>query len=201
MGSDFTALFCFVDDFIASFEKEGKATISGNLRRGAKPKLNLSEVVTIIISYHLSSYDCFKNYYIKKVLKDHIRDFDLVSYQQFIKLIPRSITVVAALLKLLLGKCNGTSFVDSTSIAVCKNYRISRHKTFSGLGARGKTTKGWFFGFKLHLIINSAGDLIKVRFTAGNKDDRKALADMTAGLFGKMCGDRGYISKDLCDKL
>jgi hypothetical protein len=109
--------------------------------------------------------------------------------------------VVAALLQSILGKCDGTSFADSTSINVCKPYRINRHKTFSGLSARSKTTKGWFFGFKLHLVINPVGELIKAKFTPGNTDDRKALEQMTGGLFGKVFADRGYIGQEFAFKL
>ena len=62
------------------------------------------------------------------------------------------------------GDDAGDNFADATSIEVCKAYRINRHKTFSGLAARGKTTKGWFFGFKLHLVIDPTGELIKVKY-------------------------------------
>jgi hypothetical protein len=101
----------------------------------------------------------------------------------------------------MLRSCTGVSFVDATSIEVCKPYRIKRHKTFAGAAARGKTTKGWFFGFKLHLVIAPTGELVKVKLTPGNKDDRKALETMTEGLFGKVCGDRGYLGKDFATKL
>jgi Transposase DDE domain len=97
----------------------------------------------------------------------------------------------------LLKECTGLSFVDSTSIAVCQNYRIYSHKVFKGIAARGKTTKGWFFGFKLHLIIDTDGNLVKLSFSSGNKDDRKGLESMISGIFGKVFGDRGYISQEL----
>jgi Transposase DDE domain len=90
----------------------------------------------------------------------------------------------------------GLSFVDATSIAVCQNYRIYSHKVFQGIAARGKTTKEWFFGFKLHLIIDTDGNLVKLSFSSGNKDDRKGLESMISRIFGKVFGDRGYIPKN-----
>lgn len=200
--NDITALFCFVDDFIETLSINSTSQkIVGPKKRGPKPRMSLSERVTILLLYHTSGYDCFKHYYCDKILREHGRDFNLVSYQQFVKLIPSAMPIVVGLLKCMLKSCTGTSFVDSTSIEVCKAYRINRHKTFDGLAARSKTTKGWFFGFKLHLVIAPTGELIKVKFTPGNKDDRKALDEMTDGLFGKVCGDRGYIGKDFSAKL
>lgn len=194
--NDITTMFCFVYDFVKQLdENTASPKICGARSRGPKPRMQLSEVVTILLFYHVSSYDCFKHYYCEKILREHQRDFKLVSYQQFVKLIPSAMPVVIVLLRSLLRSCTGVSFADATSIEVCKTYRINRHKTFAGLAARGKTTKGWFFGFKLHLVITPTGELVKVKFTPGNKDDRKTLETMTDGLFGKVCGDRGYIGK------
>jgi hypothetical protein len=202
---DITSVFCFVDDFIKSTSTNADVPrIAGHntgVKSGPKPRLCLIEVVTIILFYHTSSYDCFKHYYQKKILVEHSRDFNLVSYQQFVKLIPLAMPTIICIMCSLFKRCTGTSFVDSTSIEVCKAYRINRHKTFSGLARRGKTTKGWFFGFKLHLLIAPTGDLVKARFTPGNTDDRRALEEMTDGLFGKIFGDRGYIGKEFAARL
>lgn len=209
MHNDITSTFCVVDDIvknlislnsnnykIASYGRSGDG-----VKPGPKPKLNISEIATIIIYYHESHYDCFKHYYKKKILVEHKQDFDLVSYTQFIKLISKSMYMIAMILTALLKKCTGTSFVDSSSIEVCKTYRINRHKVFGCLAKRSKTTKGWFYGFKVHLVITPTGDLVKVKFSSWNKDDRKALERMTEGLFGKIFGDRGYIGKDFANKL
>lgn len=113
-----------------------------------------------------------------------------------------------ALLKLYLsanlGACSGVSFVDSTRLQVCDPKRISSHKVFAGKAERGKTSLGWFYGFKLHLMINHTGDLLDVALTPGNVDDRKPLWEMPPGagkLHGSLFGDRGYISKDLREHL
>ena len=130
-------------------------------------------------------------------MRYHTIVFKLVSYANFTKLIGRNMPYLVLLLHHLLTKCTGLSFVDATSIAVCKNYRINSHKVFKGIAARSKTTKGWFFGLKLHLIIDPEGNLVKVSFSSGNKDDRKGLRSMISGIYGKVFGDHGYISTEL----
>ena len=99
------------------------------------------------------------------------------------------------------GQCTGTAFVDSTPLAVCPNRRIERHRVFKALAARGKTTMGWFYGFKLHLIVNEQGELLAVHLTPGNVDDRRPLDSMIHDLFGKLFGDKGYLSQDLFERL
>ncbi|MCP5375106.1 MAG: transposase [Rickettsiaceae bacterium] len=141
------------------------------------------------------------NYYQQVIMRYHTIDFKLLSYANFTKLIGRNMPYLMLLLHHLLTKCTGLSFVDATSIAVCKNYRIHSHKVFKGISARSKTTKGWFFGLKLHLIIDPEGNLIKVCFSSGNKDDRKGLRSMISGIYGKVFGDRGYISAELFEDL
>jgi hypothetical protein len=98
------------------------------------------------------------------------------------------------------GQCTGISFVDSTPIKVCHNKRIKRNKVFAGLAARGKTTMGWFYGFKLHLVVNEHGEILSFQLTPGNVDDRKPLPFLFKDLFGKIFADKGYISKALFTK-
>jgi hypothetical protein len=83
----------------------------------------------------------------------------------------------------------------------CHNRRIPRHKVFAGLAGRGKTSLGWFFGFKLHLIVNDQGEILAFQLTSGNVDDRKPMPEMSGKLSGKLFGDRGYISKTLFQQL
>jgi hypothetical protein len=101
------------------------------------------------------------------------------------------------------GECTGISFIDSTVLRVCHNKRIKRNKTFKGFAEVGKSSMGWFFGFKLHLIINDKGEILSFFLTKGNVDDRdaKTITNMTKDLFGKLFGDKGYISKALSDLL
>jgi len=201
MKKDFTAIYCFVDDFIKSLASNFSTITSRKSKPGISNYLSISEVLTIIIGYYDSCCDCFKHYYQQVIMRYHRIDFKLVSYANFTKLIGRNMPYLMLLLHHLLTKCTGLSFVDATSIAVCKNYRINSHKVFKGIAARSKTTKGWFFGLKLHLIIDPEGNLIKVCFSSGNKDDRKGLRSMISGIYGKVFGDRGYISTGLFEDL
>jgi transposase len=126
----------------------------------------------------------------------------LVSYNRFVEFIPSVLLVLCAYLRTsCLGTCTGISFMDSTALAVCKNPRIHSHKVFAGLAQRGKTSTGWFLGFKLHLIFNDRGELLNLLLTPGNVDDRKPVPKMVRKLFGKLFVDKGYISKTLRDEL
>jgi len=201
MKIDFTEIYCHVDDFLKDLDNRTRF-ITGSSKPGCKSKLDRSEVITIIIGYWQSSYDCFKNYYLKQIWVYHGRDFQVVSYCQFIKLMSAYLPLLVLILNSILDQCDGISFVDSSSLEVCKRYRISMHKVFAGIAARSKTTKGWFYGLKLHLIINRSGGIVKASFSSGNKDDRAQLRLMVKGLFGKVFGDRGYISRELfCELL
>ena len=91
--------------------------------------------------------------------------------------------------------------MDSTTGVVCHNRRIHSHKVFKQIARRGKTSMGWFFGFKLHLVVNDRGEWLAFRITPGNVDNRQPVPDLTQGLTGKLIGDRGDISQCLFDEL
>lgn len=99
------------------------------------------------------------------------------------------------------GMCTGIAFVDSTALRVCTNRRIKRHKVFAGLAARGQCSLGWFYGFKLHLVINEQGEVLAFTLTPGNVDDRKPVPKLVKALFGKLFGDKGYLSQSLFETL
>lgn len=142
MRLDFTEIFCLVDDLFIEIDKNFLSINNCKKKTGPKNKLNKSEILTIIIGYWRSSNDCFKSYYLNQVCTYHNKDFRLVSYSQFVKLMKSYLPFLIMLLNSLLDKCDGISFVDSTSMSVCKNNRIYRHKVFDGFAKRGKTTKG-----------------------------------------------------------
>jgi hypothetical protein len=147
--------------------------------------------MTILIAFHQSGYRDFKTFYTKYVCGHWRGEFPgLVSYQRFVEFMPSR-----------LGSCSGVSFIDSTALKVCHNARIHQHKVFSGIAKRGKTSTGWFFGFKLHLVVSDTGALLAFTLTPGNTDDRKPVPDLLSPLFGKVFGDKGYISKPLHDLL
>jgi hypothetical protein len=200
---DWTELFCDVDDFCQWFEPRWhQRQIEGGWRkRRRSSRLALSEIMTILIAFHASSFRTFKHFYLM-LLSRHRADFPhLVSYQRFVELMPSALVPLSAYLKTRYGTNTGIAFVDSTALAVCKNKRIDRHRVFRGLAKMGKTTMGWFYGFKLHLVINEQGELLAVRLTAGNVDDRAPVPNLAKHLRGKLFGDKGYISAALFTRL
>jgi hypothetical protein len=200
-----TELFCDVDDFCQEFLPVWRKQLlsTGEVQRQRNRSLSVSEIMTILIHFHQSHYRDFKAYYTDYVLERLRREFpSLVSYTRFVEFIPSVLIPLCVYLRSqCLAKCTGISFIDSTSLAVCKNPRIHSHKVFSGLAERGKTSTGWFFGFKLHLIFNDRGELLNLMLTPGNVDDRKPVPRMVRKLFGKLFGDKGYLSKKLSEDL
>jgi len=158
--------------------------------------------MTILIGFHLSGYRTFKDYYTRHVLLHQRGEFPgLVSYCRFVELQQQALVPLCAYLRTRFGPCTGISFLDSTKISVCHNRRIWSHKVLAAIAKRGKTSVDWFYGFKLHLVVNDCGHLLGVKVTAGNVDDRQPVPELVAGLFGKLVGDRGYISQDLFAQL
>ncbi len=193
-------LYCHVDDFWKEFREYWYRQLltAGKMKRVRQTNLSESEIMTIIILFHQSNYRTFKAYYTKHVLVHLQSEFpDLVSYNRFVELMPRVGLPLFAYFHSCKGDCTGISFADSTPLKVCHNKRIPRHRVFEGFAKRGKTSMGWFFGFKLHLIVNDRGELLAFALTPGNVDDRKPVPEMARGLFGKLFGDKGYISQKL----
>ena len=197
-------LFCKLDDYCQEYQQWISKKELSNVKKkpGPKPMMSQSEIMTIVINFHQSSFRNFKHYYTKHVSKYLTKEFPkLVSYNRFVELMQQVILPLTAYLRSRFGKNTGISFIDSTPLVVCHNRRIKRNKVFKDLAARGKNSMGWFYGFKLHLIVNDLGELLAVYLTSGNIDDRKPVKHMTQGIFGKIFGDKGYISKELFTSL
>jgi hypothetical protein len=197
-------LFVDVDDFCQIFLPiwQKRLLSDGSKKRLRKGQLSISEIMTIIIYFHQSRYRDFKTYYTEHVCKYLCSEFpNLVTYERFVALMPSVFGPLSAYLKSLYGKCRGISFIDSTALAVCDNHRIHNHKVFEGVAERGKGSMGWFYGFKLHLVVNDRGEILACQVTAGNVDDRKPVPDLCKHLFGKLIADRGYISQALFEQL
>ena len=199
---DILPLFCDIDDFCLLFEPRWERKLLETRQRHRVSTLCLSEVMTIITLFHASSYRNFKAYYTGHVLKQYVWAFPrLVSYGRFVELMPAALVPLCGYLQSRKGNCSGISFVDSTSVKVCHNRRIHSHKVFGECARRGKTSVDWFFGFKLHLVINDCGELLALRLTPGNTDDRRPVPELVKGLFGKLFGDKGYVSQPLFEAL
>ena len=199
-----TDIFCIVDEFCKDFDKTTQPFLLGNPSK--KPStMTKSEVITIYLLFHLSGFRCFKHYYIFYVQKHMKEEFPkTVSYNRFLELMQSVLLPMTIFAKTCcLGSCTGISFVDSTPIRICKNKRISRNKVFKGIATTGKSTMGWFHGFKLHIIINDKGELLSFAVTQANVDDREPLKneEFLKAIFGKLFGDKGYISEKLSQLL
>jgi transposase len=193
-------LYCHVDTFCHTFLPmwHHELHIHGQQRRNRPGQLAMSEVLTILIHFHQMRFRDFKTYYCCYVLGHLQREFPAaVSYQRFVELIPTALGPLCAYLQTCLGTCTGVSFVDSTALAVCHNRRIRHHRVFRGIAQRGKTSMGWFYGFKLHVIINDQGALLACQLTPGNVDDRRPVPKLAERLWGRVFGDKGYISQPL----
>jgi Transposase DDE domain len=197
-------LFCHVDDFWQQFAPTWQCTLllSPGKHRNRMGRMHPSEIMTILIAFHHSHYRDFKNYYLEHVQQVWHSEFPtLVSYKRFVDLIPSVLVPLTAYLPTLFGPCTGISCIDSTSLAVCKNPRIASHRVFRGLAARGKTSVGWLYGFKVHLVVSDQGELLGCACTAGNVDDRLPVPHLVQCVFGKLFGDKGYLSQPLCEQL
>lgn len=195
-------IFYHVDNFCKDFDDYLKVKTIGSVSKsGRKPGLLMSETMTIMIMFHHSKMRTFKdfyNYYVKQFLREEFPG--LVSYNRFVELMQKAFIHLYFFINCCcLGKVTGISFIDSTILKVCHNLRISSHKVFKGFAARGKTSTGWFYGFKLHLVINEYGEILSFMITPGNTADQNenVMNKLTKGLHGKLFGDRGYLSSKI----
>ncbi|WP_339659527.1 IS982 family transposase [uncultured Polaribacter sp.] len=198
-----TEIFCSIDDFCLVFEPalQKRQLSRGKKTRNRKFKMSASEIVTITVLFHLSDVRTFKHFYISYVQKYLKQEFPTtVSYNRFVELMQANILPLTLYMKTCcLGKCTGISFIDSTPIRACKNKRIKQNKVFKDIASIGKSTMGWFYGFKLHIVINDKGELLDFVITQANVDDRAPLKEdnFLKKIFGSLYADKGYISKEL----
>jgi hypothetical protein len=202
-------IFCVIDDFCKEInqiiDKSALVANTKKKKRNRKSKMSDSEVITIMLLFHLKGYRCLKHFYLNHVTKRMKNDFpETVSYNRFVELQKKSVLLMTIFLQsCCLGKCSGISFLDSTVLKACHYKREKQNKVFKGIANKGRGTMGWFFGFKLHIVINQRGEIIDFLITQGNVDDRQPLKDKAFHdkVFGKIFADRGYIGKDLFEKL
>lgn len=203
-------LYCQIDGFCSKFIPIWQRKLiklnpkQKKIRKHRKDCLTYSEIITILVLYNSSSYKCFKYFYIDFVAKN-LKDFfpNIPHYSRFTILQKKAFV---PMLSFLLHICKGSHktgiyYIDSTYVEVCKNQRIYKHKTFKNIAQRGKTSVGWFFGFKLHIVINQIGEILNLNVTKGNISDSKAAQSITKDLFGKLFGDKGYLGKNLKEDL
>lgn len=182
-----------------------EAPQDGKRHRRKPNRMSDAEIIVILIHFHSGGFRCFKHYYLHYICK-HCRHLfpGTVSYNRFVELEKEVLLQLAAFIKqVLLRECTGISFVDSTPLRLCRNQCILMRKTFDGLAGRGKCSMVWFFGLKLHLVINDKGEILNFVFTTGEVDDRELLKDGVSlkNIKAKLFGDKGYIGKTLFESL
>ena len=202
--SKVTEIFCLVDEFCKEYDQIVDKHLLGNPSK--RPSMmSKSEVIALCIIFQLSGFRTFKHFYIFYVQKHMKDDFPkTVSYNRFTELVGQNLMAMSLFLKTCcLGNSTGISFVDSTPIRVCKPKRIRNNKVFRGIATTGKSTMGWFHGFKLHIVINDKGEILNFMITQANIDDRTPLKKKSFldKIYGKLYADKGYIGKDLMHPL
>lgn len=211
--SKVTEIYCVADDFCTEFERQSKEkTLFDSSKpsersktRCRKGRMKDAEMLTILILFHSNTFRNFKHYYLYFV-QVHLKDEfpELLSYTRFVERIPRLSIPLLVFLKLgLMGECTGFTFIDSTRIPVCEMKRAHRNRVFKDYAQKGKSTMGWYYGFKLHLLCNERGELLNFALTRANVDDRnpQVFNHLTKDLFGKLYTDKGYISQSLFETL
>lgn len=202
-----TEIFFDIDEFCKVFEPAftQKLLEDGKKHRRRAFKMSMSEILTITFIFQLSGHRTFKHFYLFYIQKHLKSEFpDTVSYNRFTELMQANMVPLVLFMKTrCLGNCTGISFIDSTPLRVCKNKRIKANKVFEGIATTGRSTMGWFHGFKLHLIVNDKGEILNFVLTQGNVNDREPLKEgnILNEIFGKLYADKGYISKNLASML
>src|SRR5690606_16073801 len=173
-----------------------KTVLETNLK--APPMMSSSEIISIMILFHLSGFRCFKHFYIFYIQKHMQAEFPkTVSYNRFTEVMQSNILPLTMFLKTCcMDNCTGISFVDFTPVSGWENKRIKNNKVSKDIATVGKSTMGWFYGFKLHLIINEKGEILSFTITQANVDDREPLKNegFLKGIFGQLLADKGYMS-------
>jgi hypothetical protein len=209
MDTNSVEIYYIVDEFCKEIEKtmEGHRLPKESTKKTRKRAFTMSdsEVITVMILFHQSRFRDLKAFYPYYIQRHCQKDFPhTVSCNRFVELQQKALLPMVVFLQLCcLGKCTGISFIGSTPIRVCHIKREKSHKVFKGLAAKGKSAVGRFFGFKLHLVVNDKGEIIKFVITQAHVDDREPLKDtgFHEKLFGKLFAGKGYLSQNLFEKL
>ncbi|ALA25016.1 IS982 family transposase [Piscirickettsia salmonis] len=204
MDTSLIGLFCIVDDFCQVFLPHWKASLleHQDKQRNKPSRMSTSEIMTIMIYFHQSHYRNFKHYYQREV-QGHLKKYfpKAVSYNRFVELMPTILLPLCFFIAAQRKTPTGIYFVDSTVLRVCHHKRSHQNRVFKGLAKKCGSMMGWFYGFKLHLIVNDMGELMAFKLSQATTDDRVVLPEIAQGLTGKIIGDKGYISQDLFNRL
>ena len=196
---DITMLYFVIAEYLDIYEDNTVHNFIGGPKgkRKRQSTMGNAEFLTVLLMYPFSGYKNFKMYYLRGVDWNAISHKHMISYNRYIQLLPRYLRHLMVLSKCFKANHTGTFFIDSSEIPVCMMKRMGRNKVFKEIAKLGKSSKGWFYGFKFHIIINENGELVNFAFSKGNVDDRKVVEKLAGGLKGKLYGDKGYICSNL----
>jgi hypothetical protein len=162
--------------------------------------MSTSEIIPLLLVLHSSGFKHLKSFYhgfAEPLLRGYFPG--MPCYEHFVALQKSVFVPLVFFLLSHLGNKTGVYYIDPTALPVCDNHRINRHKVFAGLAQRGKTSMGWFFGFKLHLVFNTDNEIVALKLTPRN--DTTPVPALTRELTGKLFGDKGYIGRKLAEDL
>ena len=167
-------------------------------KRGFRQRLSITDIMALNIYRFFMEISNLKAFH-RFVQKFHKKEYpNLPNYENFMKATNKSLPFMVFFVNAILAKnralCKNKEahFIDSTPVEVCKNNKISRHRVTKGYSSRGKSTKGWFFGFKLHGICTDDMTVENLIFTTGSVHDSKMAKDVTKEIIGKAFADAGY---------
>ena len=193
------ALYVCIDDFSKIYKEcEQKKLIGVRKNRKREGKLSMSEKLLIVILYHLKGFKNFKYYY-KYVVEIKYKSLfkEVPCYNRFIQIMPNLLLPLSILLQFLFGEARGIYFLDTTKLSICHSMKEKRNKVFGKIVEKSKTSMGWFFGFKMYMIINDIRQIMTIKITKGNIDDGTPVAEVTTKLKGSIYADKGYIGAGL----
>ncbi len=199
------AIFCEIDDFCKELDKNAPQPLLMSPtkgKRGPAGGLSISEITTIQILFQMVGYRNFKIFY-TGFLQTYWKKYfpELPGYTRFVELIQRAIYPLTLFSYLKCGKKTGIYYIDGSCLPVCHIKRAKRNKVFKEVAKFGHTSVGWFFGLKIHLVINQQGEMVAFKITKGNIHDGGVAEQLLSTLEGLAFGDKGYIGKKLFDTL
>jgi Transposase DDE domain len=192
---DLVTCFCVVDDFF------GAVGCLNRTNRGRKPVLSVSEYVTICLLGQVYEIGCLKRLY--ELLRDKFRgEFRLPDYNNFVSGMNNVSVYCVLFVKAVVYMRNTSSgdvcFCDGTKIEVCKIYREKRCKTMKCIATKSKSTTGWWYGLRLHVLSDKYGNLMRIKFTTATTGEREVLSEFLNQIKDSVVvADAGYVSRDL----
>lgn len=199
------SIFCQIDDFCKELDVYSRHyVLTGPSKGKSGPAcgLSISEIMTILVMFQMSKFRDFKTFYNGFLGVYHKNYFPkMPSYARFIAIMNRAIFPLTIFAQVNGGKRTGIYYIDSSCLPVCHLKRSKRHKTFDVIAEYGRTSVGWFFGLKLHLVTNDRGELLAFKITKGNRSDSSEASSLLKSLDCLAFGDKGYIGKKLFEEL